>query len=70
MQTRISGSSFTRSQASVMIASISPDSALRASRPVHRDDELVAVLLDEAVGCGLCVFAGHRAIVVKNENVF
>ena len=38
-------------------------------RAVHGDDQLVAVLLDEAVGSA-GVGLGHGAELAKNENVF
>ena len=38
--------------------------------PVHRDDELVAVLLDEAVRGGSVWTRSWRRMLAKNENVF
>ena len=69
MQTRISGSSFTRSQASDMIASISPESALRASGRF-----IVTISLWPSCStrqCGLSTSVLVTAgIVDRNENVF
>ena len=67
--TRTSSSSFTRSQASDMISSISPGQRVALLRAVHRDHEGVVDQLDEGVrlGSGGSVM---RAMLAKNKNVF
>ena len=73
MQTRIESSEFTRSQASSMIASISPESALRDSGRFMVTTSLWPILLDEAVrrlGTGAAQRWSWRGTLAKNENVF